>query len=299
MSWHVWAGCVQCTGTWGDTHRSDRRGDIASSAVAANQHYSCYLPLVVILLSLCEESPARPSDSSLTEDFWMWKLYWNMWSSTLTKVCKIMSRKLEAQLKHAFPSLGLGRIWEKSGKAFCWGAISTDALLALRALSKLYPDMWAACELHETSWDWIIWDWIRLNHTEGKNGRRCPFWLCDIPWLITWNATTALPVESWGNEWVQHWQYRLSSMLPHLGLFWEESDRTPTDRSAMEEPVMGSRFVKWHQINLDLTFMTFRVIWSQLVLDSTRSTSYNIKHHLRTHTQVHFPCVRSWGITFW
>ena len=148
----------------------------ASSAVAANQHYSCclsylypwYLPLVVILLSLCEESPARPSDSSLTEDFWMWKLYWNMWSSTLTKVCKIMSRKLEAQLKHAFPSLGLGRIWEKSGKAFCWGAISTDALLALRALSKLYPDMWPACELHETSWDWIIWDWIRLNHTEGK-----------------------------------------------------------------------------------------------------------------------------------
>ena len=58
---------------------------------------------------------------------------------------------------------------------------------------------------------------------------------------------------------------------------------------------MGSRFVKWHQINLDLTytaasFMTFRVIWSQLVLDST---SYNIKHHLRTHTPVHFPCVRS------
>ena len=91
-----------------------------------------------------------------------------MWSSTLTKVCKIMSRKLEAQLKHAFPSLGLGRIWEKSGKAFCWGATSTDALLALRALSKLYPDMWPACELHETSWDWIIWDWIRLNHTEGK-----------------------------------------------------------------------------------------------------------------------------------
>ena len=77
------AGCVQCTGTWGDTHRSDRRGDIASSAVAANQHYSCclsylypwYLPVVVILLSLCEESPARPSHSSLTEDFWMWKLY--------------------------------------------------------------------------------------------------------------------------------------------------------------------------------------------------------------------------------
>ena len=53
---------------------------------------------------------------------------------------------------------------------------------------------------------------------------------------------------------------------------------------------MGSRFVKWHQINLDLTFMTFRVIWSQLVLDST---SYNIKHHLRTHTPVHIPCVRS------
>ena len=90
MSWHVWAGCVRCTGTWGDTHRSDRRGDIASSTVAANQHYSCclsylypwYLPLVVILLSLCEESPARPSDSSLTEDFWMWKLFLSWRSSS-------------------------------------------------------------------------------------------------------------------------------------------------------------------------------------------------------------------------
>lgn len=77
-------------------------------------------------------------------------------------------------------------------------------------------------------------------------------------------------------------------MLPHLCLFWEESDRSPTDRSAMEEPVLqwGSSFVKWQQVYQDLTFttasfITFRIVWRQLVLDWASCLN---KHHLTIHT---------------
>ena len=166
MSWHVRAGCVQCTGTWGDTHRSDRRGDIASSEVAANQHYSCclsylswYLPLVVILLSLCEESPARPSDSSLTEDFWMWKLYWN----NLEHVEQHIDKSLQnhEQKTRSATQTCISESWSRTNLREVRQGILLRSNFHWCASGPSGP--FKTISRHVTSL-WITWDIMRLNH---------------------------------------------------------------------------------------------------------------------------------------
>ena len=144
----------------------------------------------------------------------------------IAKKCKIKSRKLGGHLKHAFLILGLGRIWEKSGKAVCWGPISTDVLLALRALSNyLYmcEEMSPACESHETEYVWIT-----RNNSLAVFSKWLPLW------LITWNATTALSA--------------VATFGSCLRGIWQNSDRPFCNGGAVLQS--GSCFVKWQQVYL-------------------------------------------------
>ena len=112
---------------------------------------------------------------------------------------------------------------------------------------KLFEDMWPACELHETEYVWII----RKKKSLVVFSKWLPLW------LIAWNATTAL------------------SAVATCGS-WEESDRTPTDRSAMEELLCQMAAGLPGTFTAVSFVMSYHVIWSQLVFDSA---NYHDKHH--------------------
>ena len=151
---------------------------------------------VVILLSLCEESPARPSDSSLTEDFWMLKHHIGAWGAAH---CKNVGN--HEQKTRSAPQTCISDPWSRTNlrevrqssllrRNFHWCASGTSGP------SKLSPDMWNYLKICNQ-----LVNHMRLNMSESHG--------------ITVS-------QSFQNDYLFDWSHemlpQLCLLLPHLGL---------------------------------------------------------------------------------